>query len=1264
MQTFLGGSALSSFRRQKLLTNLQAILPHLKTVYTHYMYFVAATDELTADAQNLLLKVLPQARVAPKDLQFEALVVPRLGTLSPWASKAQDIVSHCGVSGIRVVERGMAYQFSPALDKADIEAISDLLYDKMTESLLLTQPLPDLFTDYSPAALMSINLLEDGLYALQTYNKKQGLALSDEEVDYLYQRFIELGRNPSDVELMMFAQANSEHCRHKIFNASWRVDGEPQAKSLFKMIKNTYEHHSDGVLSAYSDNAAVIAGSKVERFYPAAQSAQYGFMLQHADIMIKVETHNHPTAISPFAGAATGSGGEIRDEGATGRGGKPKAGLCGFSVSNLNIPGLQQPWEHAYGKPERIVSALDIMLQGPIGAAAFNNEFGRPNICGYFRTFEQNIDGQVYGYHKPIMLAGGYGNISREHVLKQQIPAGAQLIVLGGPAMLIGMGGGAASSVASGSSDASLDFASVQRGNPEMERRCQEVIDRCWAMEQNNPIISIHDVGAGGLSNALPELIHDAERGGKFELRKIINAEPGLSPVEIWCNEAQERYVLAIDGADVAQFSALAERERCPFAVVGEATATQHLRLNDAHFSDAPIDIPMDLLFGNAPKMQRDVTSSQIATDKIVSESLDLAEAVQRVLHLPSVADKSFLINIGDRSVGGLIARDQCVGPWQIPVSDVAVTAAGFNTYYGEAMAMGERAPLAIIDSVAAAKMAVAETITNIAAAHIEKLSDVKLSANWMAAAGSEGQDAKLYAAVKAVGEEMCPQLDLTIPVGKDSMSMRTQWDNKSVMSPISLIVTGFAPVVDIRKTATPALKTDQGETCLLLLDLAAGKQRLGFSALAQVFNLTGDSVPNVENISLLKTFFDAIQNLHQDDLLLAYHDRSDGGLLACVSEMMFAGHVGVDVQIGEEAIAELFNEELGAVIQVRCKDVDKVKAILANVPHANIGQLNDADALRIHQNETCIYQQARTTLQQMWSATSYHVQKLRDNPVCAEQEYENIILPNTGLFVKPGATILAPMISSGQKPKVAVLREQGVNGQVEMAAAFDRAGFIAVDIHMSDLLAGRVKLNDFEVLAACGGFSYGDVLGAGSGWAKTILFNPQLRDQFAEFFARENTLSLGVCNGCQMLSQLKSLIPGAAQWPEFVRNTSEQFEARFVMVEVMKSPSLMLTNLQGWQLPIVVAHGEGRVSGDINQSDVAMRYIDHQGLATERYPFNPNGSAEGITALTTADGRATIMMPHPERVFRNAQWSWTPEADGEDSSWLQLFAGAREALN
>ena len=1265
MQSFKGGLAISEFRQQKLFEKLLRLVPQLKSITANFHYFIDA-DALNEAEEQALKTVIPNTEKA--DNNTELLVVPRLGTISPWSSKATDIVQHAGLTAINRIERGVHYSFSPTLTDEQKAVIAPLLHDRMTQSFLLSNDkLSSVFHEASAKHYDTVPLVSEGKDALVSANQTLGLAINDDEMDYLHQAYSDLKRDPSDVELMMFAQANSEHCRHKIFNADWTIDSIKQQKSLFKMIKNTYENYSEGVLSAYHDNAAVIAGWQAQRFYPDVNST-YKFQSANLGIMIKVETHNHPTAIAPYPGAATGAGGEIRDEGATGRGAKPKAGLCGFTVSNLQIPGFTHPWEHSIGKPEHIASALDIILEGPIGAASFNNEFGRPNICGYFRTYEQSVNDKAYGYHKPIMLAGGYGNIDVHHVTKNTIEEGDLIIVLGGPAMLIGLGGGAASSVASGTSDAELDFASVQRGNAEVERRCQEVINRCWERGDDNPIITLHDVGAGGLSNAVPELLHDSNRGGELLLRKVPSAEPSMSPMEIWCNEAQERYVVAIHKKSLELFTQLAVRERCQFSVLGTATERQQLCVHDEHFNNNPIDIPMSLLFGSAPKKTMVATTVTEKQDAIDTEKLSLPDVIERIFQVPAVASKNFLITIGDRSVGGLVAQDQMIGPWQVPVSNVAVTTTGFDSFQGEAMAIGERTPLAIINAAAAARMAVGELITNIASAKINKLSDIKLSANWMAAANDENEQAKLYEAVKAVGEELCPALNLTIPVGKDSMSMQTNWQDKSVVSPISLVISGFTPVTDVRKTLTPQLQKTTEPTCLILIDLGEGKNRLGFSSLAQAYNFTGDDVPDVNRPELLGTFFTAIQTLNQEGHILAYHDRADGGLFITLCEMMFAGHLGIALdasRFNDDLIKCLFNEELGAVIQVREADAKHIVAQLEqqSLTAYPIASVAMDDKLCLVKDSETIYQATRQSLQAKWSETSYRMQALRDNPVCAKQEFDNISFNDPGLFsLTPDLNALCcPQFST--KPKVAILREQGVNGQIEMAAAFTKAGFTAIDVHMTDLVEKRFSLNEFVGLVACGGFSYGDVLGAGTGWAKSILCNEELKKQFETFFHRTETFTLGVCNGCQMLSQLKELIPGAYAWPSFVNNDSEQFEARFVMVEVNESPSLFFKNMQGWKVPVVVSHGEGKVefeNSNREAANIAMQYIDNNGETTQRYPYNPNGSQNGITALTTTDGRVTIMMPHPERVFRSVQCSWQSNEWEEDSPWMQLFYNAR----
>ena len=1142
-----------------------------------------------------------------------------------------------------------------------------------------------LFSHQQPAPLRTVDTLTGGTDALKTANKELGLALADDEIDYLVDSFNTLKRNPTDVELMMFAQANSEHCRHKIFNASWTLDGEPQEHSLFGMIRNTYKVNGENVLSAYSDNAAVVVGSEGGRFFPDPVTKLYGYHQEPVHLLMKVETHNHPTAISPYSGAGTGSGGEIRDEGAVGRGSKPKVGLVGFSVSNLNIPNYGQSWEDGYGKPDRIVSALDIMLEGPIGGAAFNNEFGRPNICGYLRTFEVDFDGQRRGYHKPIMIAGGYGNIRENHVDKPAFEPGAHLVVLGGPAMLIGLGGGAASSMTTGSSSADLDFASVQRQNPEIERRCQEVIDQCWQQGDNNPIAFIHDVGAGGLSNALPELVKDGGTGGHFQLRKVPNDEPGMAPIEIWCNEAQERYVLAVLPRDLPRFLDICHRERCPVAVVGEAIEDKRITVSDTVFNNDPVDLPMSVLFGKPPKMHRVAEKQEAETKPFLTAKLNIDDAVFQVLRHPTVASKKFLITIGDRSVGGMVVRDQMVGPWQVPVADCAVTTVTYDSNAGEAMAMGERTPLALINAPASGRMAIGEAITNIAAARIGDIKDIKLSANWMSAAGHPGEDEKLYRTVQAVGMELCPALGITIPVGKDSMSMRTAWqqqgEEKAVTSPMSLIITAFSPVLDVRKTVTPQLRTDRGDTALLFLDLAAGAQRMGGSILAQVNCEMGDTAPDLDSPALIKGFFDAMQaSLEQGDIL-AYHDRSDGGLLTTLVEMSFAGHVGISVDVaglGGDSIAALFNEELGAVIQVTAARLDAVVERFTDcgVSVHQIGGLNDLQQIEITQNARRFFSRPRVDLQRTWSETSYRMAALRDNTECAWEEFSDIKSSDPGLSASltydPAEDIAAPYINKGVKPAVAILREQGVNSHVEMAAAFSRAGFNAVDVHMSDLLAGRQVLSDFAGVVACGGFSYGDVLGAGEGWAKTVLFNEQVRDQFQRFFHRPDSFSLGVCNGCQMLSNLKTLIPGAELWPRFVRNLSEQFEARFSMVQVEASPSIFLQGMAGSQMPIVVSHGEGRaefssakaLSRLLDSGQIAMRFINNNGAIADRYPANPNGSPDGITGVSSSDGRATLMMPHPERVCRTVTNSWHPDEWGEDGAWMRIFRNARKFVD
>jgi len=1287
-----GGSALSPFRQTKLLQRLTEILPGIQGIYAEYRHFVRCDCALDEAQTHRLQTLLQYAQPGPDSpVGSLCLVTPRPGTISPWSSKATDIAHNCGLTTIERIERGIAYYIDAgqSLTDAQWQSLVPLLHDRMTEIVMRDfSEAEALFSHAKPAPLKSVDILTGGRVALEMANRDWGLALAPDEIDYLVENFTALGRNPNDIELMMFAQANSEHCRHKIFNADWIIDGQVQDSSLFKMIRNTYNQQPQGILSAYRDNAAVMEGFTAERFIPDGETRKYHYHREPVHILMKVETHNHPTAIAPFPGAATGSGGEIRDEGATGRGSKPKAGLCGFSVSNLQLPDLPQPWETDHGRPDRIVSSLDIMLEGPIGAAAFNNEFGRPNICGYFRTYEESVPGpegeEVRGYHKPIMLAGGVGNIRADHIAKGTITEGAQLIVLGGPAMLIGLGGGAASSMATGASHADLDFASVQRGNPEMQRRAQEVIDQCWHLGEHNPIISVHDVGAGGLSNALPELVNDSDRGGRIELRAVPNDEPGMSPMEIWCNESQERYVLAVHADDLPRFIELCERERCPYAVLGEATEEKQLVVGDGYFDNTSIDMPLDVLLGKPPKMLRDVRHRPFRKKDLDLGTIAIDDAIGRLLQLPTIAAKQFLITIGDRSVTGMVSRDQLVGPWQVPVADVAVTTTGYHGYTGEAMAMGERTPIALLQHAASARMAVAEAITNIAAARIDALSDMVLSANWMAPAGHPGEDAGLYEAVKAVGLELCPALGIAIPVGKDSMSMKTVWQeagqDKSVTAPLSLIISAFARVQDVRDTLTPQLRTNRGDTDLILIDLGRGQDRLGGSCLAQVYKQLGHHPADLDDPHLLNAFFDTIQTLNRQQLLLAYHDRSDGGLIVTACEMAFAGHCGIDLHLdnlNEDHLAALFSEELGAVIQVRHSDTDDVLAYLHDAGLGNyshvIGSLNEDDAIRLYHNRQPVYDQPRVELQRLWWETSYRMQARRDNADCAQQEFDSLLdARDPGLSASLSFDVsldnAAPYINTGVRPRLAILREQGVNGQVEMAAAFDRAGFECMDVHMSDILNNQVELATFKGLVACGGFSYGDVLGAGGGWASSILFNAQASDEFAAFFQREDTFGLGVCNGCQMMSQLRDLIPGAQHWPRFERNLSEQFEARLSMVEVMDSPSILLAGMQGSRIPIVVAHGEGRahftgtqtVEQAIQSGLVAMQYVDHYGKPSEIYPFNPNGSPQGITGLTTSDGRFTIMMPHPERVFRTVTNSWHPDEWGEDGAWMRLFRNAR----
>lgn len=1341
-----GLPALSAFRRERLETRLQRLSPALRVSAACYVYWIVPEAGAIPDAATLQRILQAQASVAAPAADVDAvtrLVAPRLGTISPWASKATELLRGAGLA-VRRVERGMRIDLLGwPRDAAVQAALARQLHDPMTQSLLATHAAAQaLFATPARGELERIALPD-----LDAANARLGLALAADEIDYLRTRFGELGRDPSDVELMMFAQANSEHCRHKIFNASWSIDGEPQPQSLFKMIKHTHATTPAHTLSAYSDNAAVVEGYPARRFRPDPLSHEYrAEAVRDSAFCIKVETHNHPTAISPFAGASTGAGGEIRDEGATGRGGKPKAGLSGFSVSHLRIPSLPQPWERPRALNPRMASALEIMLDGPIGAAAFNNEFGRPNLTGYFRSFElREGDDLVRAYDKPIMLAGGLGAIDRGMVEKTLLSPGDAVIVLGGPAMLIGLGGGAASSVASGDSAEDLDFASVQRDNPEMERRCQEVIDRCVALGEANPILWCHDVGAGGLSNAIPELLHDSGVGGVIDLAKVPSDDPSLSPMQLWCNESQERYVLGVAQARLDDFAALCARERCPFAVVGTATAEQRLvagyglsllpqaagarsadvdthpqaaakdagdgtivaataavpgpaqrarRSHDPGGSAAqaghphPIDLPMDLLFGKAPKMHRDAQRPRAARWAAPeTAAIDLHAAGLRVLAHPTVAAKSFLVTIGDRSVGGLTARDQMVGPWQLPVADCAITFADFEGHAGEAMAIGERAPLALLDSAAAARMAVGEAITNLCAAPVESLQRVKLSANWMAAAGHPGEDARLFDAVKAVGLALCPAIALSIPVGKDSLSMQAQWQADGVacrsVSPVSLVVTAFAPVADVRAQLTPLLARD-AETELWLIGLGAGRQRLGGSILAQCFDSFGGAVPDLDDAQRLRSLFEMIGEARAQDLLLAYHDRSDGGAFAALCEMAFCSHLGLDIAMAgwggdraDDVCRTLFNEELGAVVQIRSADRAEFADLVARHGLVDCAQRiarpNTAATIRVSDGADTLAEWRWDELFDAWWSVTHAMQRMRDHPDCADEERAAArrfdapgLQPKLGFDA--GHAIAAPFIARGVRPKVAILREQGVNGQVEMASAFVRAGFNAIDVHMSDLIEGRVALDGFSGLAACGGFSYGDVLGAGRGWATSILERNDLRDAFAQFFARDDRFALGVCNGCQMLSQLKAIIPGAAHWPQFLRNRSEQFEARLGMLEVLDSPSLFFAGMAGSRIPVVIAHGEGRAAfdggGDAAAARVALRYVDGDGSAARAYPANPNGSADAVAGLCNDDGRVTILMPHPERTPRSANLSWAPRTWPADAPWLRMFGNARAWLN
>ena len=1266
-----GINALGAFKAKSLQVKLTQAQPGLSLLGAEYIHFTDLNADLDEDKSVQLTQLLSyEEPLNIDDAISSIIIIPRLGTISPWSSKATDIMHLCDITQINRIERAVVYHFDEKI--VNHSEVLSCVMDKMTESELADiDNAHAIFDHFEPRPFSSVDILSQGKSALEKTNIELGLALSDGEIDYLVESFIKLERNPTDIELMMFAQANSEHCRHKIFNADWTIDNTEQAKSLFSMIRNTYHKHPEGLLSVYSDNSAVMAGVDGERFY-ADKDGKYVSSNEHRAILMKVETHNHPTAIAPHPGAATGSGGEIRDEGATGKGSKPKVGLCGFSVSNLKINNATQPWEVEHGKPSQIVSALDIMIEGPIGAAAFNNEFGRPNTLGYFRSYEQQTpDGDVRGYHKPIMLAGGLGHIQEQHIKKGEIPVGSKIIVLGGPAMLIGLGGGAASSIKSGEQSEDLDFASVQRANPEMERRAQEVIDRCANLADDNPIISIHDIGAGGLSNGLPELVNDSGRGGRFELRNIPNDDKQMSPLEVWCNESQERYVLAIAPSSLDLFSDICTRERAPFAVLGESTKEQELVLSDELFSDTPINMPMSVLLGNPPKTSINAITQEINLNSLDTSAIKLDDAINRILQLPTVASKNFLITIGDRSVTGMVARDQFVGPWQVPVADCAISISDYVGFKGEIMSLGERTPLALCNANSAARMTIGEALTNMLSGYVEDIHDISLSANWMSASGHPGEDSKLFEAVKAVGMDLCPELGLTVPVGKDSMSMKSSWTDdgvdKSVTSPLSLIITAFSKTPDVRAQKTPLLETDS-DSELLLIDLGFGQNRMGGSCLAQVYNQIGNIAPNLDDSSLFKKFFTVINQLNKANLISAYHDRSDGGVITTILEMAFASHCGLDIETNT-SIEALFNEELGCVIQVSNSNKSKVIEALTEAGLADctstIATVNNSDTINITSNGKQIYSQSRAELHTLWSSTSYEIAKLRDNPDCAQQEFDNISQTTDGiktdLSFDIDHSIITPYIKTNVKPKIAILREQGVNGQVEMGAAFDKAQFEAVDVHMSDILSGRISLEEFKGLVACGGFSYGDVLGAGRGWASSILYNARAKDEFETFFNRQDSFALGVCNGCQMMSNLRDIIPGSQNWPSFSRNVSEQFEARFSSVKIGKSHSIFLNDMQDSIMPIAIAHGEGKASfGGNSINNIALQYVDHQGDTTQAYPHNPNGSEQGVAGVTNDSGRVTIMMPHPERVFRAVQNSHHSKDWNERSPWMRMFENAR----
>ena len=1270
-----GIQALRKFKVNTLNERIKILIPDLELIGTEYIHFIESDKGLGHSNKKTLHKLLNYSpEVYFKNSKHTITVTPRIGTISPWSSKASDICKLCGLSVISRIERGINYHLNRTINANELVTLFELVMDKMTQSHL--QSLSDselLFNELMPNEFITIDILGLGKSAINKANNELGLALSQSEINYLFDSFTAIERNPRDIELMMFAQANSEHCRHKIFNADWTIDSEKQALSLFGMIKNTYKKNPEGLLSVYSDNSAVMNGYS-SNYFEANEKGVYQSSVGEKAVLMKVETHNHPTAIAPDPGPATGSGGEIRDEGATGRGSKPKTGLCGFSVSNLKLPNSIQPWEIDYGKPSQIASALEIMIDGPIGAASFNNEFGRPNTCGYFRTYEQETkNGDVRGYHKPIMLAGGIGNIKKNHVEKGLISDGDKIIVLGGPAMLIGLGGGAASSIGSGDQNENLDFASVQRANPEMQRRSQEVINACTNLGDKNPIVSIHDIGAGGLSNGIPELVNDSTKGAKLQLRSIPNDELKMSPLEIWCNESQERYVIAIKDESIALFDEICIKERAPYAVLGSATEDRHLLLEDSHFNNKPIDLEMSLLFGSSPKTHKDVESLANIEDAFNPINIELEDALNRLLNLPTIASKNFLITIADRSVTGLIARDQMIGPWQVPVADCAISLSDYLGYQGEAMSIGEKTPISLINAAAAARMSVGEALTNLMGAFIEDISHINLSANWMCASGHPGEDAKLFEAVKSIGMELCPQLGLTIPVGKDSMSMKSSWregdKEKSVTAPLSLIISAFSRTPDARLQITPLLSINLNSE-LFLIDLGLGKNRMGGSSLAQVFNQIGNETPDLDDPALFAKFFSVINTLNKEGLVNAFHDRSDGGALVTLLEMAFASRCGLDIRTSK-LLYELFNEELGCVIQVSNHNREKVLNELEKAglkEHTkSIAKINETDEIIIYQDDIEVFKDQRVNLQQLWSSTSYHISKLRDNPECAISEHSELSKTSNGLKISPSfdinENISAPYLNQGIKPKIAILREQGINGHIEMAAAFTKAGFEATDVHMSQILSGEVSLSRFKGLAACGGFSYGDVLGAGRGWANSILLNHKAKDEFSEYFLRSDSFTLGVCNGCQMISNLREIIPGTEDWPSFERNTSEQFEARFTGVRINNSKSLFFAGMQGSVMPIAIAHGEGKASfkSKLPENTISMQYVDHSGNASQIYPHNPNGSENAAAAICDETGRVTIMMPHPERVFRAVQNSWHPYNWEERSPWMRMFDNARE---